>query len=188
MLIGVLELIGSDSESHGGSGFEGKLVILDVVARSEPVIGDGEELVVEETVVHGEHTHHENDVAQLEDELEGGNAFVLWCEEDHGQTDAEEEESMAVITVHHGEKEGESYATEHGWVDFLVCWHVVHVDDELMDEGEVVLLEVSGWNDLLVFIILSLPLVELSGVELREVVLDLGLVLEWGPHKRDVCC
>jgi len=48
-----------------------------------------------------------------------------------------------------------------------------------MNEGEVVLFEVSGWNDLLVAIVFCLPLVEFGGVELGEVVLDLGLVLEW---------
>jgi len=140
--------------------FISKPVFIDIVAGAKPVVRDSKELVVEQTVVHGEHAHHEDDVAELEDEFEGGDAFVLWSEDNHSETDAEEEESMAVITVHHGEQEGESYATERGWVDLLICWHVVHVDDELVDVGDVVLLEVGGWLDLLVTIIVCLPLVE----------------------------
>ena len=45
------------------------LVVLDFVARAEPVVRHGEELVIQQTVVAREEAHHNYHVSQLESEL-----------------------------------------------------------------------------------------------------------------------
>ena len=93
---------------------------------------------------------------------------------------------MAIISIHHGEQEWEGDYAEGGWIDFLVGGHIVHVADELMKPRDVVLLEVSWWLDLVLLVLVRPPPVELCGVEVREMLFDVCLLLNWGPHEANV--
>lgn len=100
-----------------------------------------EDIVVEETGVHREDTHHQHNVTTIECHV---SQFVqlgpeeLSLPEDHRSRSQGHEQTVTEITEHDGEQKGESNNRRQTRVDFLVLGNTVGVDDCLEGLGELV--------------------------------------------------
>jgi len=114
-----------------------------VVATTEPIMRDGEELVIEEAIVHGAHSHGEHEVASGEEDFSTSSLKLVGKKGEH-EAGEEDEGSVTVITEHHSEEEGEGDDGEGCGVSFHVGGDTVHVGDHLEGGGHFVFLEVGG--------------------------------------------
>jgi len=168
----------------GGLVSDGQSVI-NVEAGTEPVVGDGEEFVVEETVVDSEETHHEEQVSELLDLLHGA-VVELVVEQAHDHTDEEDQGSVTVITEHDSEQEGEGHNGEDGGVSFLVGGDTVGVGDLLEHPCHVVELEVGGGSDRVGLLGVGSPERELSRHKAHQGLLDERLLFDGSPQETNV--
>ena len=136
-------------------GLDGNSTLLDLSvvltikdpSRSEEVEAKGEHIVVNETSVNGEEAHHGDHVATS---VEAGSHLaelglvVGLLVPEEVKTGAEEEETVADISVHDTEEEGEGSSGEEGGVGLPIPGNTVGVDELLVAVGELVGGEVGG--------------------------------------------
>jgi len=137
----------------GGLNGDSALLDLSVVltiedpSRSEEVEAEGEHIVVNKTSVDGEEAHHDDHIATG---MEAGchlaelGLVVGLLVPEEVNAGAEEEETVADISVHNTEEEGEGGSGEEGGVGLPITGNTVGVDELLVAVRELVGGEVGG--------------------------------------------
>ena len=128
------------------------------IATSHEVPGDGEELVVDEAGVEAEEAHEGEQVSELDQHLERV-SFVLLdevCVVDQVETCDEQKASVADVSEHDSEEEGEEGDGEQSGVDFSIARDPVGVDYFLEGGRELVEFEVGGGTEVELLAILDL--------------------------------
>ena len=153
-----------------------------VEASAEPVVGHSEELIVNQTVEAREEAHHQDKVPGGKHAFQDSTHLsdFVFKQAKHG-THRKEDSTVAVITVHNREEEGEGNNLEDGRVDFAVGGILVSVDGHLMEKEHVVCLKSCGRHRTQA--ILGLPSCKLSGVEVLKLLSDDFLLLSGNPNE-----
>mmetsp|Transcript_328 Transcript_328/g.528 ORF Transcript_328/g.528 Transcript_328/m.528 type:complete len:457 (-) Transcript_328:100-1470(-) len=116
-------------------------------ASPKQVEAEGEAIIVDETGVHGEESHHGNHVTthvQSPRHLVELGLVILLLVPEKVKTRAEEEQTVSNVAVHDPEQEGESRRREQGGVGLPVPWNTIRVDKLLVPVGELVRRKVRG--------------------------------------------
>ena len=134
---------------HGGA--------LELPRGAEPVHAQRELVVVEESHVHGVHSHQNQHAAAREDHADHlVHAVLLQLLREVQKVDCRQRDedgcgsrpafapTMSKIAEHHSELEGEGDQREHSGVALLVGGHAVRIHHRLRDRGEFVGVEVRG--------------------------------------------
>ena len=104
----------------------------DIITCAEPIVRNGKELIVDETLEHGEEAHHEPEVPCHKEACHGG-LLDLSLESAQNETQREKDHTMSAITVHDSEEVGEGDYLEDSGVDFTVSGELVGVARNLME-------------------------------------------------------
>lgn len=105
-----------------------------VVARTEEVVAEPNEIVIDPATVKSKEAHQSNHIPQLRESLERSidNPMII---NNKVQTQREEDEPMPDIPEHHPKEERKSYCREDCWVHLFVSRDAVGVGDLLCDAG-----------------------------------------------------
>mmetsp|Transcript_11891 Transcript_11891/g.24589 ORF Transcript_11891/g.24589 Transcript_11891/m.24589 type:complete len:252 (-) Transcript_11891:373-1128(-) len=137
------------------SGLDGNGTLLDLPvvltvkdpARAKEVETKGEHIVVNETGVNGEETHHGNHIptgVHTSCHLAKLGLVVGLLVPKEVEAGAQEEETVTDITVHDTEEEGEGGGCEEGGVGLSITGNTVRVHELLVTVGELVGGEMGG--------------------------------------------
>jgi hypothetical protein len=137
-------------------------------------VWDGEELVIQKTVEHGERPHSEKHVSSITQSFRN---FVLDAIMEDGETESKEEDkgSMAVIAEHDSEHEGEGTDCEWSWVGFLIVRNTIRVNNLLEDSSHFILFEISRGVKCMRCVIVLFVNVELGSMEFLDLSKNVSL-------------
>ena len=114
----------------------------EIVAGLKEVYWNRNEVIVHESAKECKESHKQQDIAQKQEAVHWSSS-KFWLKNHQEGGKEEESTSMAHVSKHHSEEEGEGHACVDGWVDLLVRGHAISVNNLLVHLCKLICFQVS---------------------------------------------